>query len=205
MQTPNSYPIPSHELRVEQEIKKSKFITYLRPISNIQQFKNFLIEIKAAYPDARHHCSAYLCGKPGQTTLLGCHDDGEPSGTAGKPMLNILQHKGVGDIAVIVVRYFGGIKLGTGGLVRAYSSSIQLAYDQLSIQLKVNFIQRNLKFDYKLENDIRYFLQKRNLDVLKSNYNSQVELEVQIPEELLDQYDIEIKIFSNSLVHFIKK
>ena len=94
------------------------------------KFKIYLKEIKVKYPDARHHCSAYLCGKPGQTTLLGCSDDGEPSGTAGKPMLGVLQHKGIGDIAIIVVRYFGGIKLGTGGQVQF---EVKLPEDDLSL------------------------------------------------------------------------
>jgi uncharacterized YigZ family protein len=200
MQTPTSYLIPSKPLRVEQEIKKSNFITYLRPISNIHEFKDFLSEIKKAYPDARHHCSAYLCGKPGQTTILGCSDDGEPSGTAGKPMLNILQHKNVGDIGVIVVRYFGGIKLGTGGLVRAYSSSVQQAYDSMITVIKANYTNRKLCFDYNLEPDIRHFLQERNIGVLESNYNAQVVFLIKIPEDLLEQYEIEIKNFTNNKV-----
>lgn len=205
MQTPTSYLIPSKALRVEQEIKKSKFITYLRPISSVSDFKQFLAEIKEAYPDARHHCSAYLCGKPGQTTLLGCSDDGEPSGTAGKPMLNILQHKGVGDIGVIVVRYFGGIKLGTGGLVRAYSSSVQQAYDSIETQTKVNLVDRHLSFDYSLEPDIRHFLLERELEVTASEYSSQVDFQFKIPEDLLEKYTLEIKNFTNDRVQFNEK
>lgn len=120
-------------------------------------------------------------------------------------MLNILQHKGVGDIGVIVVRYFGGIKLGTGGLVRAYSSSVQQAYDSIETQTKVNLVDRHLSFDYSLEPDIRHFLLERELEVTASEYSSQVDFQIKIPEDLLEKYTLEIKNFTNDRVQFNEK
>lgn len=119
------YPILSETLVFEEEIKKSRFITYLAHAEGKDNALAYLQEIKNQHKAARHHCWAYIANAPKNSMKMGCSDDGEPKGTAGKPMLAVLQGLAVGEVVAVVVRYSGGIKLGTGGLVRAYSNGIQ--------------------------------------------------------------------------------
>ncbi|ART81177.1 YigZ family protein [Oceanisphaera avium] len=125
------YLIPAAPLVWEQEIKKSRFIAYLGHTATPEEGKAFVETIRASEPSARHHCWAFVAGPPSDSRVLGFSDDGEPSGTAGKPMLAQLQGSNIGEITAVVVRYFGGIKLGTGGLVRAYGGTLSLALSEL--------------------------------------------------------------------------
>lgn len=125
------YLIPTGFHRVEDSIKKSRFITSMAHTPDVESARDFVARIKAEFPDATHNCWAYNAGPPGDTAMVGLSDDGEPSGTAGKPMLNTLLHADVGEISVVVTRYFGGTKLGTGGLVRAYSGMVNLGLESL--------------------------------------------------------------------------
>lgn len=131
--TLSPYLIPASPLIWEQEIKKSRFIAYIGRTSTPDEAKAFIEHIRAKEPAARHHCWAFVAGQPSDSRVLGFSDDGEPSGTAGKPMLAQLQGSGVGEITAVVVRYFGGIKLGTGGLVRAYGGTLSMALAELSL------------------------------------------------------------------------
>ncbi|GAK29250.1 YigZ family protein, partial [Serratia liquefaciens] len=121
------YPIPAGPISVSEEIKKSRFITLLAPTSGVDAAKAFIQQVRDEHPAARHHCWAFVAGPPTDSQQLGFSDDGEPSGTAGKPILAQLMGSGIGEITAVVVRYYGGIKLGTGGLVRAYGSGVQQA------------------------------------------------------------------------------
>ena len=125
------YRVAAREARFEQEIKRSRFIGIGCRVSSPEEAAAALAERRREFPDATHHCSAYLLGDPRNSSNMRADDDGEPAGTAGKPMLNVLQHKNVGDVLLVVVRYFGGIKLGAGGLVRAYSSTASGTMDAL--------------------------------------------------------------------------
>ncbi|USR79820.1 IMPACT family protein [Arcanobacterium pinnipediorum] len=113
------------ELRSELEIKRSRFITLIRRVESLHSARDLLAQARAEFPDARHHCSAYIVSVAGAQPLNHSSDDGEPSGTAGRPMLDVLLGANLTDIAAVVVRYFGGTLLGTGGLVRAYSDSVR--------------------------------------------------------------------------------
>ena len=115
--------------------QKSRFISRAGCVTSKDEAKLFVHQCRLDYEDAGHYCWAYLLGNPDRASSAAMSDDGEPSGTAGKPILNVLQHKNVGDIMVVVVRYFGGVKLGAGGLVRAYSSSAQLVMDKLKTRI----------------------------------------------------------------------
>ena len=130
------YLIPKSAVVFEEEIKKSRFITYLQHTEGLEQAKAFWAEIKALHPNARHHCWAAVAGRPTDSQQLGFSDDGEPAGTAGKPMLSALQGSQVGEISAVVVRYYGGILLGTGGLVRAYGNGVQQALKLLETERK---------------------------------------------------------------------
>ena len=134
------YLIPKSAVVFEEEIKKSRFITYLQHTEGLEQAKAFWAEIKALHPNARHHCWAAVAGRPTDSQQLGFSDDGEPAGTAGKPMLSALQGSQVGEISAVVVRYYGGILLGTGGLVRAYGNGVQQALKLLETERKVSSI-----------------------------------------------------------------
>lgn len=116
-------------IQVEQEIKRSRFISFLEPVSSAEAARNFIESVRKLYPDARHHCTAFVIRVDGSSPITRSNDDGEPAGTAGMPMLNVLLGADLVDVCAVVVRYFGGIKLGTGGLVRAYGSSVTQAIE----------------------------------------------------------------------------
>jgi uncharacterized YigZ family protein len=140
----SDYWVPKGSVEVEEEIKGSRFITRVFNADSVDKARALLRQLKEQEPTATHHCWAYVVGNPQSTTLIGCSDDGEPSGTAGKPMLNVLQHSGVGDIIAICTRYYGGTKLGTGGLVRAYSGGVKLALAQLETEPKIDKISLSI-------------------------------------------------------------
>lgn len=121
---------PHTSIRTEIEVKRSRFITALVRVDSEAQARAVVAAERAAYPDARHHCIAYVIGVPGAEPLRRSSDDGEPSGTAGRPMLETLVGAGVTDIVAVVTRYFGGTLLGTGGLVRAYGAAVQGALNR---------------------------------------------------------------------------
>lgn len=120
--------------RNELVIKKSRFIASVGHTKGVDEEEAFLNKIRREFPDARHNCHAFNAGRGNETAFIGCSDDGEPKGTAGRPMLNVLVHSGVGEITVVVTRYFGGILLGTGGLVRAYQDSVKDVLDKLPLK-----------------------------------------------------------------------
>ena len=128
-----SYLIPAQTVRVQQEIKRSRFIATVGRATNRKMAMGFIAGVRADYPDANHHGWAFVAGSPHGAPEIGTGDDGEPQGTAGRPMLRVLQYRRIGEIVAVVSRYFGGIKLGTGGLVRAYSGSVQLALEELPL------------------------------------------------------------------------
>lgn len=129
--------VPQQAVVFEEEIKKSRFITYLQHTPGLPAARAFWQELRLAHPNARHHCWAAVAGNPQDSMQFGFSDDGEPSGTAGKPMLSALIGANIGEISAVVVRYYGGIQLGTGGLVRAYANGVQQALKQLPTQLKI--------------------------------------------------------------------
>ena len=142
------YLIPATPLVWQQEIKKSRFIAYLAHTPNAQAAKDFIESVRIREPAAGHHCWAFVAGMPSDSRVLGFSDDGEPSGTAGKPMLAQLQGSGVGEITAVVARYFGGIKLGTGGLVRAYGGTLSSALTQLSTVEQRIMAELDVHIDY---------------------------------------------------------
>ncbi|MFT5082104.1 MAG: putative YigZ family protein [Lentisphaeria bacterium] len=154
----HSYLVPEATVQVEYEIKKSRFIARAAFAEDRDRALQCVGQAKADYADARHHCWAYLIGDPCSPLTAAMSDDGEPSGTAGKPILNVLQHKSVGNIVLVVIRYFGGIKLGAGGLVRAYSSAAQLAMDTLTTVEHRILVSAKVSGTYALEQPLRHWL-----------------------------------------------
>ena len=157
--------------------KKSRFIATIRPVSTEE-------EIKKKYYDARHNCSAFVIGSKAQLTRSS--DDGEPSGTAGRPMLEVLLGSEIRNIAVVVTRYFGGTLLGTGGLVRAYSGAVKLALEQCETARQRFGIKLQIKTDYNYVGKIQYLLADRKIEMIDSVYAQDVEMTVIVP---IEEYD----------------
>ncbi len=177
-----SYQTLKHAVTARIEIKKSEFIAYAYPVTSREQAMFHVEQLKAKYPDARHWCWAYIIGDPDNTTGAGLDDDGEPSGTAGRPILNVLQHKSIGNIIIIVVRYFGGIKLGAGGLTRAYASSAQAAVDQMTLLPFVPIARVQILTEFATEAQCRYVVERLNGSIDDVSYSHQVTLTVTIAE-----------------------
>ncbi|WP_321277475.1 YigZ family protein [Thiomicrorhabdus indica] len=187
-----SYPVPADEAMAEIEIKKSRFIAYAKGISSREEGMLWLETLKAKYPDARHHCWAYLIGNPKCAANAGMGDDGEPSGTAGKPILNVLNHKNVGDVMICVVRYFGGIKLGAGGLTRAYGQAAQAVMEILRVVEQVPMTEMTVKCDFSQEQWVRHCCTQFDAQVKEVSYSTQVELQLEIPEHNLKELKSEL-------------
>ncbi len=187
-----NYKVPASPLVFEQTITKSRFISHIQRTTNKTEAKQFIAQIKQQYPDARHHCWAYIAGHPTATTDIGFSDDGEPSGTAGKPILNVLQHRGIGEIALVVVRYFGGIKLGAGGLVRTYSSSASLAMDKLETLQLIASQDFVIYCPYSLESDIKHLLDTHNISIIQADYTERVRLNISVPTTDIQSLNVEL-------------
>ncbi len=151
------------------EIKKSKFITYLHRTQDELEAKEFLKNIKKEHPNANHHCTAMIIGQ-----IMRSNDDGEPSQTAGHPMLDVLMHHDMQDILVVVVRYFGGIKLGTGGLVRAYSQSVSQALEQATLTEVIKLHEYKIQFAYDFIGKVDHYFRSKNIEILEKEYDSQI-------------------------------
>ena len=181
-----SYQTLKKPVTARLEIKKSVFIAYAYPVISREQAMFHVEQLREQYTDARHWCWAYIIGDPDNTTSAGFDDDGEPSGTAGRPILNVLQHKSIGNIIIVVVRYFGGIKLGAGGLTRAYAGSAQAAVDQMILLPFVPMTQLQILADFATEAQCRYVVENLNGSIDKVAYSKQVTLTVTIAEEYIE-------------------
>jgi uncharacterized YigZ family protein len=177
------YPIPAAEVRVSEIIDRSRFITTMGPAPTVEAARAFIDRLRAEFGDATHNCWAYVAGPPGSTAYMGLSDDGEPSGTAGKPMLQVLLGSGVGDIVVVVTRYFGGIKLGTGGLVRAYSGGVKAALAELPRSERVERRRITVTLPYRLFEQVQRRLPDYEVQILGTEYAVDVTLHVQLPLE----------------------
>lgn len=190
------YLIPSESVTFTEEIKKSRFITLLAHTSGVEEAKAYVQQIKNEYPDARHHCWAFVAGRPDDSQQLGFSDDGEPTGTAGKPMIAQLLGSGVGEITAVCVRYFGGIKLGTGGLVRAYGNGVQQALNLLKTEQKVPQTICSLLTDYSHMNQIELLLSQIGGQIIASDYTDKVSLQISLPATLIDEVGVKLRDLS---------
>lgn len=186
-----TYWVAQAPVEVEILVKKSRFIARAAFAADREQALQWLAQAKADYPDARHHCWAYLLGPPQAPRSQAFADDGEPGGTAGKPILNILQHKQVGDLMLVVIRYFGGIKLGAGGLVRAYSQAAQAAVEQLSCRLLQPQQQLSICCSFAQEQYLRHWLSNHSGEIIALDYTEHVTLQTSIPRNELPDWHTE--------------
>lgn len=165
------------------EIKKSKFITYLHRTDSETEAKEFLKQIKKEHPNANHHCSAMIVGN-----ILRSNDDGEPSGTAGHPMLECLMQREMQDVLAIVVRYFGGIKLGAGGLVRAYRGCVLDALDHAPLTRVEKLGQYEVSFPYEWIGKVDSLLYARHIETTLKNYEENVQYQYTTSLDLTDAF-----------------
>ncbi|QYJ75458.1 YigZ family protein [Shewanella sp. FJAT-52076] len=179
------YLIPAGELVFEEEIKASRFITLLDHCDSEAKLKSVLTDVKMRYPGASHYCWAYVAAAPDNSVAMGSSDDGEPAGSAGRPMLATLQGSGLGEVMAIVVRYYGGTKLGVGGLVRAYTSGIKKALTTLETRLKELKYPSSLRCDYAQLADIEYLLGKYGADISRRDFSGAVNLEFVLAKDKL--------------------
>ena len=175
------FKVPTSQTVFELVEKRSRFITYCDAITNEQDFKHFLQRLKLQYPDARHFCYGFRIG-PASSAHRGFSDDGEPSGTAGMPILNVIDHSEFSNIGIIVVRYFGGTKLGTGGLSRAYSLATKTVLEKTSWQIYQPQTLITLNCDFQQEHQVRYLINQLAGNILSVQYQQDVELQVSISE-----------------------
>lgn len=191
-----SYPIPAEPITIEEEIKHSRFISFLFHCPSEESLKCALTNIKALYPGANHYCYAFIAGAPDNNVAMGSSDDGEPSGSAGRPMLATLQGAHMGEIGAIVVRYFGGTKLGVGGLVRAYSSGIKQGLTQLQTEIKLIRYPGRLVCDYHQLKDVEHFLQLCEAEVSDKVFTDKVTLTFEMPKATQARFNRELATLS---------
>ena len=178
--------------------KKSKFICHLFNVTRADEVTEIIKAEKKKYYDAKHHCYAYVMGDEGSD--IKCSDDGEPSGTAGRPMLDILQKEGLTDILCVVTRYFGGTLLGTGGLVRAYSAALKDAIDKSAFKNETEAVIVKYKYGYNFDARISSYLRDKDIKVLESEYSDAVEITIVLEKEMYSAVDSDLVNITNGSV-----
>jgi uncharacterized YigZ family protein len=173
---------------VEDVIQKSRFITIGGHAPDPSSARAFVDEVRHEFPDATHHCWAFVAGPPGSTTSIGMSDDGEPHGTAGRPMLTALLHGGVGEIVAVCVRYFGGTKLGTGGLTRAYSGGVKLLMESLPTEEKRERVRLEVRTDYPSVDLVLRLLDQMEGTLVERNFSDGVVLRACLPSDRVHEF-----------------
>lgn len=183
-QIPDLAPEAIH--RKEEVIRRSRFIVSLAHTPDPDTAKAFIDRIRREFPDATHNCWAYAAGAPGQTSQVGYSDDGEPHGTAGRPMLTMLLHGGVGELSAVVTRYFGGIKLGTGGLVRAYQGMVRLGLETLPTREHMIASRLEVILDYPHITLFRRMLQDYRASVIEEDFGVDATYRILLPSQNIE-------------------
>ncbi|NBH14733.1 YigZ family protein [Lachnospiraceae bacterium] len=181
-------------------VKKSRFIATLKPIDTEEEALAFIAGLKKQYWDARHNCYAFVAGR--NQELQRCSDDGEPNGTAGRPMLDVLLREELHNLAVVVTRYFGGTLLGTGGLVRAYQQAVQQGLENSVIIEKRPGRAMTIGTDYNGIGKIQYILAQQEITIMDTLYTEQVELKVMVPLEQSEMLQAAITEGTNGNARF---
>ena len=182
------YRVPAGTHRVEQEISRSRFITTASRVSTVEEATAFIRGVAGEFTDATHNCWAYAVGPPGDTARVGMSDDGEPHGTAGRPMLSALLHSGVGDVAVVVTRYYGGTKLGTGGLVRAYSGGVQFVLAGLPLVDRIDYVALRVVIDYARIAALQQLLPAFEAEITRQVFAADVRVDIRLPSSRVSPF-----------------
>lgn len=198
---------PGEVFRVEQTIKRSRFIASVGHTPGVEEAKAFIEQIKAEFEDARHNCWAYCAGAAGSTDRIGASDDGEPHGTAGRPMLTAVTHSGIGEVTVVVTRYFGGILLGTGGLVKAYQSSVKMALEAVPTRIRTETKRIKFSVEHRFVNQVLRKIETANGRILEKNFDMDADFDVEIPEDLAETFAKELEELTRGalLIEFVEE
>jgi uncharacterized YigZ family protein len=194
--------IPAGEVRIEIEVTRSRFLACIAPAFSVEEARTFIQQIKSEFSDASHHVPAFLIGH-GAGVLTHCSDDGEPSGSAGRPALVVLQGSGLGDIVVVVTRYFGGTKLGIGGLVRAYTQAVQEALSVLPRAEKVATDDVMLAFPYTYLERVRQYVADHGGVLLGEDFGADVIVTARFRVEKTPDFSDDIKNLTRGKVETI--
>lgn len=181
MPDPSRYLVPVGAHRVETSVKRSRFIATAARAPTPEAAHALVERVREEMPDATHHCWAFVAGPPGSTARIGMSDDGEPHGTAGRPMLNALLHGGIGEIAVVCTRYFGGTKLGTGGLARAYAEAVKSVLTTLPTVEKVEREHISVSVGYADVDGLQRLLGEHGVLVEEEGYGAEVRYRLAVP------------------------
>ncbi|MCG5031457.1 YigZ family protein [Mesosutterella sp. OilRF-GAM-744-9] len=180
------YPVPDlapgEVHRAEITVKRSRFICSIGHTAGPGEAKAFIGSVQREFSDARHNCWAYCAGSPGSTTQVGASDDGEPHGTAGRPMLTVLLHCGTGEISAVVTRYFGGILLGTGGLVRAYQGALKEALATLPTAERLIAAKLSVTIEHRFVTQFLRLLPGYRATVVSQNFGMDAEYVLRLPQ-----------------------
>ena len=182
------YPIPKQQARTEIRVSNSRFIATIAPAATSQAAQEFIRSIRAEMPDATHHVYAFRVGY-GSSIREGMSDDGEPSGTSGPPALAVLRGTDIGDVVLVITRYFGGTKLGTGGLVSAYTAAAKAAIAILETEEKVTRVEVAFNLPYPLLETAKRLLPTLEAETVNENFAADVELHIRLPEEHLAKFE----------------
>ncbi|MEN3159216.1 YigZ family protein [Alkalimonas sp. NCh-2] len=186
MNTPNNktqtYTILATPVEHRLSEKNSDFLTFLQPVQNRDEAMLWVEQYRSRYRDASHVCWAYSIGNTRQPEAQACSDDGEPSGTAGRPMLHVLTERELGNCLAVVVRYFGGVKLGAGGLVRAYSAAVSQAANLAELAPVSPQTELSIQLGFADESKVRQLLSQHQGELLSSDYSHQVTLTIRLPQ-----------------------
>jgi uncharacterized YigZ family protein len=182
------YRVPAREHRVEETIRRSRFVTTVARAATAEEAHAFIDRIRAEFDDATHNCWAFIAGPPGSTADVGMSDDGEPHGTAGRPMLETLLHSGVGEIAAVVTRYFGGVKLGKGGLQRAYSGGVRAALDGAATMERVHRAAVWVAVEYAERDPMVRAAAELDAVLVDEEYAADVRLKLAVPSSRLEDF-----------------
>ncbi len=183
------YLVPARPVRVEDRVEKSRFIASVSRAESTADARAFIQSIRAEMPDATHHCFAFVAGPPGTSRAVGSSDDGEPGGTAGRPMLSVLMNSGIGEIVVVVARYFGGVKLGKGGLVRAYTGAAQHALRELATTERVTMRAARVVVSYAHADAVRRAIARSGCEIVGDEFAAEVTFGVSVPDDRAQKFE----------------
>lgn len=193
------YQRPSAPHQAELEVRKSRFICALQPVTNRAMAMQFIDSVRAQQPKANHHCWSYIAGPPDDAHQWNYSDDGEPKGTAGQPMLNVLRYSDCGNICAVVTRYFGGIKLGTGGIARAYSQAVQEALQTLPTEIVVPTQSITLIAPYDLTGELERLISQFQLNDCERHFGVDLQLNATLASNQLSEFQRALTPFQHRI------
>jgi uncharacterized YigZ family protein len=179
--------LPAEETRAEIVVVNSRFIAIAAPVSTVEDARLLITRIRGEFPDASHHVPAYVIGF-GASIIEHCSDDREPTGTAGRPVLGVIKGSGLGDIIIVVTRYFGGTKLGTGGLVRAYTQAAQTVLEKIPLAEKIATVSFQITIPYSYYDRFKRASERENVLIIDEVFSDQISIKAMINDHSFEGF-----------------